>query len=70
MFEGSATAHIRINRVGRHAAHSGSDRAALLLYGYPQTHVMWHGVAPISHAPIPVVYGCLRSKRGVACVTA
>ena len=48
MFEGSATDHIR---VGRHEVHSSSDRAVLLLHGYPQIHVTWRGVAPdLAHA--------------------
>ena len=46
MFEGSATDRIKVSRIGQHAVHSGSGRAVLLLHGYPQTHVMWHRVAP------------------------
>ena len=36
--------------VGTHAIHGvqgGNGPALLMLHGYPQTHVMWHRVAPI-----------------------
>ena len=46
MFEGFATARIEANGVGLHVVHGGSGPAVLLLHGYPQTHVMWHKVAP------------------------
>ncbi len=29
-----------------HVARAGSGPPVLLLHGYPQTHVMWHRVAP------------------------
>jgi len=27
--------------------HGGSGRPLILLHGYPQTHVIWHEVAPL-----------------------
>ena len=49
MFGGFATDRIEVYRIARHVAHSG--RAVLLVHRYPQTHVMWHGVAPeLAHA--------------------
>ncbi len=35
------TGDIEIN-----VAHGGSGPPLLLLHGYPETHVMWHAVAP------------------------
>lgn len=35
------TSHAEINLI-----HGGSGRPLLLIHGYPQTHVMWHKVAP------------------------
>ena len=46
MFEGFATVRIEANGVGLHVVHGGSGPAVLLLHGYPQTHAMWHKVAP------------------------
>ena len=46
MFEGFTTARIEVNGIGLHVVHGGSGPAVLLLHGYPQTHVMWHRVAP------------------------
>lgn len=70
MFEGSATDHIRMNRS------AGARRtAAAIVPPFSFTDIRrpmscGTGSRPVSHAPIPVVYGCLRSKQGVACVTA
>ena len=46
MFEGFATTRIEVNGIGLHVVHGGRGPAVLLLHGYPQTHVMWHKVAP------------------------
>jgi haloacetate dehalogenase len=37
---------VEANGIRLHVAHSGSGPPLLLLHGYPQTHVMWHRVAP------------------------
>ena len=37
---------IDVGDVTINVAHGGSGRPLLLLHGYPQTHLMWHKVAP------------------------
>lgn len=48
MFEGFARERIEANGIGLNVVRGGSGDgpAVLLLHGYPQTHVMWHRVAP------------------------
>ena len=46
MFEGFATFTLDIDGVAIHGVTGGSGPPLLLLHGYPQTHVMWHKVAP------------------------
>lgn len=47
MFEDDfATLQINTSGAQINVAHCGSGPALLLLHGYPQTHVMWHKVAP------------------------
>ena len=41
-------------------AHGGSGEPLMLLHGYPQTHVMWHRVAPVLAAHFHVVCADLR----------
>ena len=48
---------VRINTL---VSGDGSGTPVLLLHGYPQTHVMWHHVAPILAAGHPVVLTDLR----------
>lgn len=45
-FEGFRTVDIDVDDVRIHARVGGSGPPLLLLHGYPQTHVMWHRVAP------------------------
>ncbi|MDA3903240.1 MAG: alpha/beta hydrolase [Desulfuromusa sp.] len=40
--------------------HGGSGRPLLLLHGYPQTHVMWHKVAPYLAQHFHVIFPDLR----------
>ncbi len=46
MFEGFETRRIAINQVTINYLIKGSGPPLLLLHGYPQTHVMWHEIAP------------------------
>ncbi|TFW10539.1 alpha/beta hydrolase [Oxalobacteraceae bacterium OM1] len=45
MLERFAADRIAVNGVEIHLRHGGSGPPLLLLHGYPQTHVIWHGVA-------------------------
>ncbi len=46
MFEGFETGRATANGVGIHYRKGGAGPPLLLLHGYPQTHVMWHRIAP------------------------
>jgi haloacetate dehalogenase len=46
MFEGFASRDIATRETTIHAAIGGGGSPLLLLHGYPQTHVMWHKIAP------------------------
>ena len=46
MFDGFTRARIAANGMSINVRHGGSGPPILLLHGYPQTHVMWHKVAP------------------------
>ena len=46
MFDGFALDMIDIGDVTLRVRHGGSGPPLLLLHGHPQTHVMWHRVAP------------------------
>src|SRR5512146_3183189 len=46
MFPGFTTEPVRANGIMVRVCHGGSGPPVLLLHGYPQTHVMWHQVAP------------------------
>ena len=46
MFEGFSQRQISANGVSINLRQGGSGPPVLLLHGYPQTHVMWHKMAP------------------------
>ena len=46
MFEGFANAEIATSGTTINLVYGGDGPPVLLLHGYPQTHVMWHKVAP------------------------
>jgi haloacetate dehalogenase len=46
MFEAFTSEQIDVNGVALHVRTGGTGPPLLLLHGYPQTHVMWHRVAP------------------------
>ena len=58
--EGFDTAHTTTGSVKIHYAHAGSGPPLLLLHGFPQTHVMWHAVAPQLAGSFHVVCADLR----------
>ena len=46
MFDGFAESRIDTGEAEIHVRHGGSGPPLLLLHGYPQTHAMWHRIAP------------------------
>lgn len=44
--DGFESLRVQISEAEIHLVHGGSGDPLLLLHGYPQTHVMWHKVAP------------------------
>ncbi len=46
MFEGFTVADVEASGATIRAVHGGEGPPLLLLHGYPQTHVMWHKIAP------------------------
>ena len=60
MFEGFETTRVDIGEVVIHARIGGSGPPLLLLHGYPQTHAMWHLVAPALAQRFKVVCADLR----------
>ena len=45
-FRGFRPADVRVDGVRLHAVVGGEGPPVLLLHGYPQTHLMWHHLAP------------------------
>ena len=60
MFEGFTTTAIETRETVINTLHGGSGRPLLLLHGYPQTHVMWHKIAPLLGERFTVVATDLR----------
>lgn len=60
MFEGFDTRRIDAGETEIHLVAGGKGPPLLLLHGYPQTHVMWHKVAPALAAHFTVVAADLR----------
>lgn len=60
MFEGFTTATARLNGQDIHYRTAGQGPAVLLLHGFPQTHAMWHQVAPALAQDYTVVAADLR----------
>jgi haloacetate dehalogenase len=46
MFEAFSATEVEANGTKINAVHGGAGPPVLLLHGYPQTHAMWHRVAP------------------------
>lgn len=60
MFEGFEQRDIETSETMIHARIGGSGPPLLLLHGYPQTHVMWHHVAPALASHFTVICADLR----------
>jgi haloacetate dehalogenase len=60
MFEGFLDASTRVDGIDVHAVKGGSGPGLLLLHGHPQTHVIWHKVAPTLAAHFTVIAADLR----------
>ncbi len=46
MFDGFTTSKIQTSGAAIHAVSGGTGSPVLLLHGYPESHVMWHKIAP------------------------
>jgi len=51
---------LAVNGTEIHVCHAGTGPAILCLHGYPQTHYMWHKIAPLLAADYTVVLPDLR----------
>jgi haloacetate dehalogenase len=60
LFPGFAVRRIRANGTDIHCVVGGSGPPLLLLHGYPQTHAMWHRIAPALAQQYTVVCPDLR----------
>jgi len=60
LFPGFRTKNIRTSGATIHAVTGGTGPAVLLLHGYPETHAMWHKVAPQLAREYTVVCADLR----------
>lgn len=60
MFDGFDTAQVDVGETTIFARHKGDGRPLLLLHGFPETHVMWHRVAPALAERFAVVCADLR----------
>ena len=60
MFEGFTRADIRTSGANIITVYGGDGPPLLLLHGYPQTHVMWHKLAPLLTADFTIVATDLR----------
>jgi len=60
MFEGFETRTIDVSETSIHCVVGGEGPPLLLLHGYPQTHAMWHKVAPALAEHFTVIVPDLR----------
>src|SRR5436853_7935009 len=60
MFDGFESANVDVGETTIFIRRKGSGRPLLLLHGFPQTHVMWHRVAPALAEECTVVCADLR----------
>lgn len=67
MFDGFASALIDTGETAVFVRYAGTGPPLLLLHGFPQTHVMWAGVAAPLAAKFAVVCADLRGYGGSGC---
>jgi haloacetate dehalogenase len=67
MFEGFETFDVTLGEITLHGRKGGSGPPLLLLHGYPQTHVMWHKIAPELARHFTVIAPDLRGYGGSTC---
>ena len=60
MFEGFAKKRVRVSAGEINLVSGGAGAPLLLLHGYPQTHAMWHKIAPVLAKSFTVVCADLR----------
>ena len=60
LFEGFATRRIATREAEIVVRRKGEGPPLLLLHGYPQTHAMWHAVAPVLAEAFTVICADLR----------
>ncbi|KCB29270.1 putative haloacetate dehalogenase H-1 [Bordetella hinzii CA90 BAL1384] len=60
MFEGFSDVSATVDGIKIHALMAGAGPALLLLHGHPQTHAIWHKVAPTLARQFTVVVADLR----------
>lgn len=60
MFDGFSSAQVRVDETTVFIRRKGSGPPLLLLHGFPQTHLMWHRVAPALADQFTVVCADLR----------
>jgi len=73
LFPGFERRRIRTSGATINLVMGGEGPPLLLLHGYPQTHAMWHKVAPVLARDYTVIcadlrgYGDSSKPRGVPC---
>jgi len=67
MLDGFETAEVETGETRIFARWSGSGSPILLLHGFPQTHLMWQGMAPLLAHRFTVVYADLRGYGRSGC---
>jgi haloacetate dehalogenase len=60
MFDGFKNVSATVDGIRIHAVQGGRGPALLLLHGHPQTHVIWHRVAPVLAKHFTVIAADLR----------
>jgi len=67
MFEQFEMTEIQTEKASIFVRWRGNGPAILLLHGFPQTHLMWHGVAPLLSDQFTVVCADLRGYGRSSC---